>query len=475
MDQKIIKSYLSERNMLITGGAGVGKSYYIRELRKLPNDKRVTYVTASTGIAAENVNGMTIHNYVGSQGFTSPKDAARVTKLQTFKDACGRICGTKVLIIDEVSMIRADYFELLNILLSRARANAEPFGGIKIVLVGDFMQLPPVYSDRDLLPYGKYVFETNAFKEGNFEIFNLKEVKRQDDENFIRILNNIRFGDIHDSDLDILKAQRSLEKPVYLTGLNREAETVNQRELEKLEAEPITLKTFFSYSSSLTDKQRIRYWQILKNEYKVQEDIILKPGAKVIITRNHDEGDYVNGSVGTFIEHGKYIKNIKKYERVIEYLEDELGRERREYYKLTDEDIAYFTLHWNRKFARNGKGEFSPRELCLIKLDTGMGVYVERFETEIRQTPLDEHDTDMELLASASYFPLKLAWAITTHKSQGMTLEEVDIDAKGFFTEGQFYVSLSRATTLDGLRVTGIDKNKIMVCSRARDFYKGLE
>lgn len=474
MEKELIKTYLSDDNMLITGGAGTGKSYWIRKLKELP-DKRIVYLTASTGIAAENIGGMTIHSYVGSQGYVSPRDASRVTNLKTFKDAVKRICGTRVLIIDEVSMIRADYFELLNLLLCRARGNAEPFGGIKIVLVGDFMQLPPVYSEHDDMEYGKYVFQTTAFEEGNFKIFNLKEVKRQDDPKFIQVLNDLRFGILSDDSLALLKKQRNLENPIYLSGLNREVEIINQEKLNQLNGESIKLKTYFSYHPDyVNEKNRTKYWQMMVNDYKVPEEVNLKYGARVLITKNDRNEEYVNGSTGVIKDYGKFIKNTKKYEKCIEYLEDELGRERREYYKLTDEDIKYFKMHWDRRF-KNGRGEFNARELCIIALDNGLTAYVERYETKLLQTPLDESDTQMVAICSASYFPLKLGWAITSHKSQGMTLDEVDVDAQGFFAEGMFYVSASRATSLEGLNIKNFDERKLLTCEIAKEFYEGLK
>lgn len=475
MEKELVSTFLSGRNMLITGGAGVGKSFYTRLLTKLPEDTRIIYVTATTGVAAENVNGCTVHSYIGSQGYTDPKDAAKVTHLKTFKDAMRRIQGTSVLFIDEISMDRADHFELVNILLSRARANAEPFGGIQIVLCGDFLQLAPVYNDNDNLPYGKYVFETNAFKEGNFAVFNLTKVYRQADENFIRILNNVRFGSISNDDLALLQTQRKLDNPIYLLGTNREADRINELHLAQIEEDAFALKSYFTYNEDYTTaKERALLWMRLKKEFQVPEELEIKIGSRVVLTKNNADNNYVNGSTGTLIEYGRYIKSSPKYERVVEYLEDELGRERREYYKLSNEEIEYFKLHWDRRF-RIKKGEFTTQELCIVALFNGQIAYVERADAEIKQSPLDTYDTNMVILAKASYFPIKFGWAITTHKSQGMTLDEVSIDAKGFFAEGQFYVALSRCKTLEGVTIKNLDRSKILTCEIAKDFYKGLQ
>lgn len=476
--QTLIESYLAGDNILITGGAGVGKSYWTKQLYNLENDKRVKRLTASTGIAALSIGGQTVHKFSGTGGYTAPQDTSKVCLGKPFRDAVHRIQNTAVLFLDEVSMSRSDFFELLNLVFSRARANSDFFGGMQIVLIGDFLQLPPVYLENEDVS-DKYVFETAIFAEGNFKIFNLTDVKRQSDPVFISILNEMRFGRITDETIKLLAVEKHLKNPVWLVGTNREADTINLNELHKIEGEEFIIKSIFMYDSSTKEAHRKLLFKELVNDKRCPLEVKLKLGCRVMVTVNEKDADYVNGSQGVLVDYGYFLSIglSQKYSLVEEWLQQEHGMERGYKYKVTKEQMDFIKANWEtgRRFKNDkSKAEPSFTEYVVVKLDDGSKVFIKRHQQEIKDEMGDYEDQQLKL-ALCAYFPIQLAYAITVHKSQGMTLDEVYVDASRIgFAEGHVYVACSRARTLQGLQVMNLTKDKVKACSRAVAFYDCL-
>ena len=389
-------------NVFVTGKAGTGKSTLLQYIRNSSKDKVI--VVAPTGIAAINVDGDTIHSFFGLKpGYE--KDEAQKMRIDKKKEKkFGRL---KKIAIDEISMVRADLLDAIDIVLRRARKSTAPFGGVQMIFFGDLYQLPPVVTaaDRDKFyaEYGSpYFFSAQVFG-GQDEFFatgfelnviELNEIYRQRDEEFITILNGIRDNSITNSQLRTLKAQyKSNFTPdeddtyIYLMTTNANARTVNEKEMEKLGTPQIT------FSADIEGK-------VAKNLYPNDAEVTVCAGAQVMFISNDSERRWVNGTIGTIVD-------------------------------IQNEDASV--------------------TLSVEKAD-GKIVEVSKHTWEISRYVLQDGNFEREIMGSFTQLPLKLAWAITIHKSQGKTFEKVIIDlGRGSFAHGQTYVALSRCTSLDGI------------------------
>lgn len=381
-------------NVFITGRAGTGKSTLLKVFRG--ESDKIPVVLAPTGVAAVNVGGQTIHSFFRFPPHITPDAVEPDERVAEVLE------GVKTIVIDEISMVRAD---LLDAVDASLRANADsrrPFGGKKMVFIGDLYQLPPVVT-RDEKGYladhydTPYFFSSRAYSGGNFETFELSKIYRQSDPVFIGILNAVRNNTITPAQLDMLNTRvvedfnpDDAEFTITLTPYNEKAAEINARELERLKGRKR------EYSASLDGSFE-------KNSYPTDTELVLKKGAQVMLLNNDSRGRWVNGTIG----------------RVLEL---------------------------------SGDGE-----TVKVQLEDGERVTVEPFEWDVYRYAYDPATRTLTADVAGSFvqLPLRLAWAVTIHKSQGKTFTRAVIDmGRGAFTPGQVYVALSRCTSLEGLVLT---------------------
>jgi ATP-dependent DNA helicase PIF1 len=377
-------------SFFITGKAGTGKSTLLRYFRA--TTKKSVVVLAPTGIAAINVGGQTIHSF-----FHFPPRLIEPDQIRPSRDPLlyRRI---EVLVIDEVSMVRADLMDGVDAALRLNRASpTKPFGGVQLVLIGDLFQLPPVVKERELSEYftreygGPFFFQAKAFRNTRLKVLELQKVYRQSDEQFIAILNAIRERKIDSSILDALN-KRVVEQEmlgdsdatVLLTPTNRVANDINRTHLAKL---PGTAMEF----------QAIIEGEFKESEYPTEDTLYLKLGARIMMLQNDAQKRWVNGTLGT------------------------IG-------KLSDTEIRVeingCSYHVPRHRWENIRYVYDPNKKAIVQKEIG----------------------------SFEQYPVRLAWALTIHKCQGQSFDHVYLDlAAGAFAHGQTYVALSRCRTLDGL------------------------
>jgi len=395
----------TNRSVFLTGKAGTGKTTFLNDFVKRTRKKHI--VVAPTGIAAINAGGVTVHSMFGLplRTFLPTTDridtniANNIFDLQQHfkyrKDKLKLLREVEVIIIDEVSMLRADVLDMMDHSLRFIRRNIQPFGGVQMLFIGDLYQLPPVVRDEHVLKMfynSPFFFDSLAIKQLSLLTIELTKVYRQTDEEFLEILNAIRDGDIANINFDELNKRYdptfdSGEQPyVYLCSHNKMADDINQEKLEEIKL------TSSTYEAKL-------FGDFKENQFPNEQFLDLKIGAQVMFIRNDISGEkkYYNGKLG-------------------------------EISALSDNEIKVVL-------------EGSEREIT-----------VKREVWEQKKYFLDgEKNIKEEVLGSFEQFPIKLAWAVTIHKSQGLTFDKVIIDAGKSFTAGQVYVALSRCRTLEGI------------------------
>lgn len=385
-------------NVFLTGPAGSGKTFLLNQyINYLKQQDIAVAVTASTGIAATHLNGRTIHSWCG-MGISERLSKQEIKSLQHKEDLTAKIRRTKVLVIDEISMLNASRLDLANLICQGIRQDLRPFGGMQVVLCGDFFQLPPVvkYHEKE---DGRFVVESDTWKDLDIKICYLEEQYRQKDKKFLKVLNDIRGGRANEKTFKILNQR--MNQPVKSGKLratklhthNHDVDAYNAFELGKIKGE----SAFYQMQSS-GSAQLVKY---LKKNCLAPESLEIKTGAIVMFLRNNFNKKYVNGTMG----------------RVIGF----------------DENDGYPVV------------------------ETGNGhkiiAYPESWSIE----------EGGEELAHVSQVPLRLAWAITVHKSQGMSLDFAEIDLSRTFEFGMGYVALSRVRSLQGIKLVGINAKALMI------------
>lgn len=390
---------LSGESVLLTGPAGAGKTYLLNRFIKLvKSEGKHVSVTATTGLAATHLGGTTIHSWagIGIADYISPGFAEHMSK--------GRheiIEKTDVLVIDEISMLHDYRLDMVDEVCRLVRKNDEPFGGIQVVMSGDFFQLPPV--NRGDGRAGGFVVNANVWQELDPVICYLEEQHRQDDEQLLGILNALRAGDIRRHHAEVLLARTEVAAPdtVALTELhtvNVDVDVINEQRLDELEGDEL------HYTQSTTGATN--YVENLQRSVLAPEVLRLKKGALVMAVKNSPDKRFANGSIGVVID-------------------------------------------------------FEPNtEYPIVEFRSGKVVSMLPETWELR-------DGDKKR-ASISQIPLRLAWAITVHKSQGMTLDAARIDLRKAFVEGMGYVALSRVKNLENLYLTGINRMALSTSEEAR-------
>lgn len=382
-------------NTFLTGQAGSGKTYTLNNFIQWCREHRIDIaVTASTGIAATHLNGITIHSWsgIGIKEELTQKDLERFAESKELKK---RFSSTKVLIIDEVSMLSAIFFDNLNLVCKHMKQNKEPFGGIQIILCGDLFQLPPINKNSKKL---SMIVHSDAWREMKTAICYLKEQHRQEvDDNLSLILNKIRAGEVGSEDSKELAKRITQQKQEGITHLyshNADVDFINEIELAKLDGEEKMFRTQQSGKRALVE--------VLLKSCLAPEELFLKIGAEVMFIKNDQSGRYANGTRGKVV-------NFQK----------ETG--------------------WP-----------------IVETTTGRLVVTEPDSWSIK----DEKGQDV---AEITQVPLRLAWAITIHKSQGMTLDSAFINLEKVFEYGMGYVALSRVKSLEGLHLEGFNQMSLRI------------
>lgn len=434
--EAIRKIFHSNENLFITGKAGTGKSTFLRRLRPLL-DKSV--VVAPTGIAALNVEGSTIHSmfsFDASPFIPEMKEGKFVAKPKSFttREKFITLVTIDTLIIDEVSMLRADLLDRVSAALRNMRKNDLPFGGVRLILFGDLSQLPPVFKEEfPLYDYynTKFFFSSKALMASGYSVVEFKKVYRQNDERFINSLNSIRDGSFTKEDEKVFENRvvspgNIPAESIYICSTNMESRTINETSLRKLSGEE---HVFEAISSGKYPK-----------DAQCEERLVLKIGARVILTKN-GEG-YVNGSLGL-------VTDITKVPVL-----DENGKPERD--PVT--------------------GALKMEDAIFVRIDgTGRRTRIP-IETWINMEYTVYHGALVGVeTGRITQYPIRLGYSISAHKSQGMTLESAIIKMDRAFEPGQIYTAISRCKSLDGLYLTSmIDAKRVGMDPEVKKFWENV-
>ena len=455
------------QNVFITGPAGSGKTFVVNQYIRYLKDHEVPIgITASTGIAATHMGGVTIHSWsgIGIKDYLSEDDVEAISQRASVRK---KIEDAQVLIIDEVSMLHHFRLDLVDQVLKHIKKSQESFGGIQIVLCGDFFQLPPVSRMGEQQP--RFMYHADSWKQGKFAICYLSENYRQGDDIALTILNEIRSGEVsvkskellqgrfkrnnppplrgtpfkkgeseveisvENSDAEIplfkggadqrevgdysedteevidLNAQETLIEPTRLYTHNIDVDIVNDRELGKVKSNETLYEMISRGRKPLVDT--------LKKSCLAPEKLRLKKGARVMCVKNNFEKGYVNGTLGVVISCGYGVDPVIRAAATPDYPDGRL---------LTIEPATW------------------------------------------------QIEDDGKVLAELQQYPLRLAWAITVHKSQGMSLDAIEVDLSRSFEPGMGYVALSRVRTLAGLRILGLNEHALKVHHEVLEYDRHL-
>ena len=403
----------TNKSIFLTGKAGTGKTTLLKEI--IATTHKNTVVVAPTGIAALNANGVTIHSmfqlpfaafipdnkqlphFSDTVKFENRDSLGRHFKMNNVKRSVIR--NMELLIIDEVSMLRADVLDAIDFMMRKVRRNERPFGGTQVLFIGDLLQLPPVVKNEEwemLKKYyrGMFFFHSHIMQQYPPLYIELDKIFRQTDSEFIAVLNNLRHNKITSDDVQLLNQfvqpkfdLKSNKGYIILTTHNAKADTINAQSLQDLEGKQ------FTYLPEITD-------DFPEKIFPLDEQLQLKVGAQVMFVKNdlNFEKQYYNGKMGV-------IKS------------------------LTEKEIF---VHF-------------PEENKTIE--------VERYEWQNIRYKVNENTKEIEeeIIGTFVHYPIKLAWAITVHKSQGLTFDKAALDVSQVFAPGQAYVALSRLRSLKGL------------------------
>ena len=416
---KITELVKKGENIFITGYAGTGKSYILNKLKK----RFKIDVTSTTGLAAVNVQGQTIHSWAGVGICNKPVNQVveNILKRSPLKK---QISNCKILAIDEISMMDAKTFDYIDSVLRIVRDNEKSFGGIQVLLFGDFFQLPPVQKDEN-----GFCFTSDCWEELNLKTVFLEKIYRQEDANFIKSLNNIRLNDLSEDDVQLFK-DREVDYNTYNSDIlhifstNKEADNYNSFKFNTVKKIVHTFisedkihkkKKIITVNKENPDKALTKYdlitWEMFDKFCKAPQTLELKESCKVMLLKNHNFAKgLINGSCGMVLS-------------------------------IEENSI-------------------------LVKFDNGV--------EEIIPKHTFEYYREGELTVTRDQYPLRLAYGITIHKSQGMTLDKLVVDCNRIFECGQAYVALSRVKSLEGLCLRSFNPNKVVVDQAVINFYDSI-
>ncbi|MBA3813126.1 MAG: AAA family ATPase [Alphaproteobacteria bacterium] len=382
----------TSQNLFITGKAGTGKSTLLTYFRR--HTKKKAVVLAPTGVAAINVQGQTIHSFFKFKHSVTLGSIRRLKESKTKKSIYKQL---DMLIIDEISMVRADLLDCVDKFLRMNGKNPTlPFGGVQMIFIGDLYQLPPVVTSQEKEIFqtqykSPYFFSAQFFNEYEMTFIELDKIFRQQDDRFIHFLNAIRNETMTAADMHLLnqrvRPDFKAEEYVCLTPKNSTADEINAAQLAALKGKPFVTEARIEGTFG-------------KEYYPTRQTLKFKVGARIMMVNNDSEGSWVNGTMGKI-----------------------LGVE---------------------------KGDVG--NVILVRLEDGAEVEVRPYKWEINRFFLESDVIKTEVIGSFTQYPLTLAWALTIHKSQGKTFQKVMLDiGSGAFMSGQVYVALSRCTSLEGL------------------------
>jgi ATP-dependent exoDNAse (exonuclease V) alpha subunit len=398
---------ISGKNAFITGHAGTGKTYLLNQFIEYLNYNKISVgITASTGIAATHLNGITIHSWCG-MGIKDKMTSSDIKKLfSRNKQAIKRIQSARVLIIDEISMLHAHQLDMINEICCRVRTDLGPFGGLQVILCGDFFQLPPVSKEKNR---GEFVNQSSAWQQMGLNVCYLEKQYRQTESNDLhRLLGEIRESRVTEESCQLLaeRLNYSFDEGIIPTKLFTHNSSVDEYNLKKLAmlAEDEVVYEMTAGGDDFYVKQ-------MKKGCMAPESLRLKIGAVVMFVYNNFVKGYVNGTTGIIIG---------------------------------------FDGESGNPIVQTFKGD------------------------EIVASPIRWGAEELNFDAWIEQIPLRLAWAITIHKSQGMTLDYAEVDLSRAFTYGLGYVALSRVRDLDGLSLLGYNEMSLLVSEEAKELDKLL-
>lgn len=386
----------TRRSLFLTGKAGTGKTTFLRDITRHTKKKHI--VLAPTGVAAVNAGAMTIHSFFQfGLGAYVPGVVAPQTGYLIRKAKLDLIRNLDLIIIDEISMVRADLLDHIDAELRRIRRSYLPFGGVQLLMIGDLQQLPPIAHGEEemiLRQHYKslYFFDCKALQNLEYSCIELKNVYRQNDSHFVDILNRARIGRLTPEDIDELNTRyqpRFMPRPednyIRLVTHNRMVQNVNEGEMTKLDGDE------YAFDAKVTGT-------FPPESFPTAERLILKKGAQVMFIKNDPDKRFINGTLG---------------------------------------EVCYL---WKDK-------------IKVRIADTGVTIDVEPMEWENIRYQLEETDKTVKSTTIGKFrqYPVRPAWAITIHKSQGLTFDRAIIDARAAFSPGQAYVALSRCRSLEGI------------------------
>ena len=410
------------KNVFITGKAGTGKTFLLRKIVEKYKGNKYFAVLSPTGIAAENANGVTMHSFLRLP-LTPYLPHHRYSNLYSLDDyAIEIVKKLDMIIIDEISMVRCDMLDAADMILRHYRKSRKPFGGIQLVMFGDLYQLMPVTKEEDwevLKAHyrSSYFFCSELLQKMEYYVISLEKIHRQKDKPFINLLNNIRLGKVKAKDVDFLNTRF---EPDFQAGIDdsvvmlkvRNRDTENYNE-DQLAKLRGAHKTSYAYEEN---------WK--PEKYPTATKLIVKKGARVMFVKNDTQhGRYSNGTMGVVVG-------------------------------------------------------FSNDYITVMKDDSNTPIYVERQKWERLEYRINKKTKtiETEVVGCFKQYPLKLAWAVTIHKSQGLTFDEVAVDAAKSFTYGQVYVALSRCTRMEGLHlISKIPSQKIKADPFVTAYLKSID
>jgi ATP-dependent exoDNAse (exonuclease V) alpha subunit len=415
-DQKrALKALESSNNVFVTGGAGTGKSTVVQEFIKnkiQKSDKAA--VLASTGTAAILLGGRTFHSFFGL-GIMEGGLEKTVERATNHKGIVQRLKKTDLILIDEVSMLGATELTAADQIARKARKLNAPWGGMRVVMVGDFAQLPPIQNfsgqsrPGEERPERPWCFNSEIWQKSELESVNLSQIVRSQDSSWNQILAEVRWADLSEYAVEVLQSRVKTVTPEFegtrLFARRAQVETLNHDRLEKLPSKAREYNTVYMGVAAKVDE--------LKRNAPIPEVLLLKEGALVMFRQNDPEYRFVNGTLG-FVS------------------------------KLEDNVVTVELLSHSKTI-------------------------------ELKKTSFSVLDAEGEPVATATNFPLNLAWACTIHKAQGATLDRVHANLKGVWEHGQSYVALSRVRALTDLTIEGLSPRVFLTDPAVREFYGRLK
>ena len=480
----VLDAVESGTNVFFTGSAGTGKSYLINTIVRHLRHKHGRHsvgVTAATGIAATHINGTTLHAFCGCGIPRTLTDFQKILR----KENQRRLSRVKAIIIDECSMVSAEMFEYLERTFRAMRRNQKPFGGMQLVLCGDFFQLPPIDNTgkmsnaefksakgKDAFLNRGLLFQAPAFRRCRFNCTLLTHVFRQSDESFVRMLNEIRIGKGANALATIVReCSRPLQtstgvRPTLLYSRNADVDRTNKVELDKC---PLPDRDFTGVDGVETDTgiekalleptKRVLWQNPFFKDCLAQKKITMRTGSQVMLLKNLDletKDKLVNGSRG-------YVKKFIPWTTHLDFMEKELVKAKKVRDNARIEEVQKIVEVLNGRQI----SEFLPQ----VEFTNGRVEVITpmKFESAVLGAGL----------CYRHQIPLKLAWAITIHKCQGLTLDYAIVSLANIFENGQAYVALSRIKSLEGLQVLGANQAAISKCLKTNpvvlEYYKHLE